>query len=281
MTELSSRFQKSLSDSQSGFVLKHLIERQLSRGEFADDFTVRFRKQTARKPDDYFHPSTHPLWPERALYNYLAHPDEMEPEHFPYESRMALTMGTAVHSFMEEVMRMGGHFAPREGTCPACGKPYGTKKGTCQEYGAADPETGSRGHMDGVVKLKTDGKLWDASQPGVFELKTSNEFKAFRSLRHDLNWHIIKREMPYYYAQVQEYMRMTGMRQALIFFVVLGFPWQNFEYQIPYDEEYAESIRSKYLYVRQCVADKTPPLELCCGGRIQGRECPARGVCRI
>lgn len=282
-TEVSPLFQRMMSDHEKGFVFRQYFETQLSQGEFPDVFTVKFEKSSERKPDNWFHPSTHPLWSERQLYHYLANPDQLESEKLSYASRMAVTMGTAVHSLIEECVRMGGHMVPREGTCPACKRPYGNKKGTCQEYGAADLETGSRGHMDGVVKFDSDGRYWDASQPGVFELKSVNETKARLKLDHDLRIDTIREIAPAYYAQVQEYMRMTGMRQALLVFVTLGFPWDIYEYQIPYNSLYAERMRDKYLYVRQCVKEGSPPMEPCCGGKMafMGKACPARYICGV
>lgn len=169
--EISDLFRTLVDDTADKLVLKPLLERYLYHAEFPDLFTVTFRKAgLARKPDNYFHPSTHPLWSARQLYAYLATPDLLEEEKLDYNSRMAVTMGTAVHAFIEMCVRSAGLMAPLEGTCVACHRPHGTKRGQCDEYGAADEEVGSRGHMDGVLDIDLVGEFWKPGQ-GVFEFK--------------------------------------------------------------------------------------------------------------
>lgn len=278
-TKVSVDFQRLLSSTQNQLVIKPLLERYLLNAEFPDRFDVTFRKAgLARKPDNYFHPSTHPLWAARQLYYYLAEPDKILPEQIDVSSRMAITMGTAVHAFIEMCLRHAGTMIPLEGTCPACKRPHGTKKGQCDEYGAADEEIGSRGHMDGVVEIDLRGDLWKPGR-GVFELKTTNANKARRLA--DLDLAAFKRLCPEYYAQVQEYMRMTGYTQALVVFVVLGFPWEIIEFQVPYDPMHALTISNKYRAVRDAVAEGVPPMACCGVGSTLSKQCFARTVCPV
>lgn len=171
MTEVSVDFRSLVRSTQDMLVLKPLLARYLLNAEFPDKFAVTFHKAgMPRRPDNYFHPSTHPLWSARQLYYYLAEPDKMVPESLDVSSRMAVTMGTAVHAFIEMCLRDAGVMAPLEGTCPACKRKHGTRKGQCDEYGAADEELGSRGHMDGVVDIDLTGRHWQPGR-GVFEFK--------------------------------------------------------------------------------------------------------------
>lgn len=261
-------------------VLKPLVEAYLVEGRFPDKFDVTFRKAgVARKPDGWFHPSTHPLWAARQLYYYLTAPDDVEVELLSYESRMAITMGTAVHGFVEMCIRDAGLMAPLVGTCPACERPHGTKKGQCDEYGVRDDKARVRGHMDGVLVIPTDGRRWVARQPGVFEFKTSNPNKARGLVDNDLEMFISK--WPEYYAQVQDYLEASGMRQAIVMVAVLGFPWKLIEIQVPYDPGYAMALRRKYATVLDHQVMGTPPDPCCAPFSAQAKACPVRTACPI
>lgn len=277
LTDISAIFQQTLDDTDEKLVLKPILNQYLYHAKFPDIFHVTFRKAgLARKPDGYFHPSTHPLWRARQLYWYLTRPDGMEEEQLDYESRMAVTMGTAVHAFVEMCLRDAGVMAPLEGTCPACHRPHGIKKGQCDEYGAADEELGSRGHMDGKITIDMVGRFW-VPGTGTFEFKTMNSRKA--SKIGDLDLETFKRLCPDYYAQVQEYMRITGLQQTIVIIISLGYPWQITEIQIPYDPMHALTIAQKYQAVREAVADGVPPTDCCGVGTKLAAACPSRGLC--
>lgn len=276
--DVSSIFQRMMDDTDVRLVLKPLLYRYLYNAEFPDIFSVTFRKAgLARKPDNYFHPSTHPLWRARQLFYYLSRPGQMEVEQLDANNRMAVTMGTAVHAFVEMCLRDAGAMVPLEGTCPACHRPHGTKRGQCDEYGAADEHLGSRGHMDGVIFVNLTGRYW-VPGVGVFEFKTMSSRKASKIA--DLDLETFKRLCLDYYAQVQEYMRMTGMTQAVVIIMELGWPWDITEIQIPYDPAFALATSQKYLATREAVAEDKAPLDCCGVDSIEGRTCPARGLCR-
>lgn len=278
MTVVSSRFRRGM-DTSVELVLKPQLEAYLFRAKFPDHFTVPFRKAgVARKPDGWFHPSTHPGWTERQLYFYFTAPDDLEPEQLDYSSRMAVTMGTAVHGFIEMCVRKMGASIPLKGTCPACGREHGTKKGQCDEYGAADVKLRSRGHMDSVIKIERDGKYW-RSGIGGFELKSSNERKVSNVKDNDIE--AFRAKWPEYYDQIQNYMEITGLPQFLVLFVVLGYPWRMVEFQVPYDPERAMQIKRKYESVLDHVERGEMP-EPCCGpGSVQAKSCIARSACPI
>jgi hypothetical protein len=125
------------------------------------------------------------------------------------------------------------------GNCVACGLP---RKGKirCKEHGAIDMATHSRGHLDGIVALGQDGirgldiktiKMW-----GTYGIKDAPDMDLdfFRG-----NW-------PKYYAQGQDYMRMTGLRKFIVFFMALGNPWEMREYHFDFDPAFALGIETRY-----------------------------------
>jgi hypothetical protein len=201
---------------------------------------------------------------ERQLYYYLTSPQTWEPERLSYESRMAVTMGTAVHALIEMCIRHGGWMIPLEGDCPACGRPHGTRKDQCDEYGTADPVLKRRGHMDGVLDIPGWGR-------GIFEFKTGG--RADYAQDNDLDW--LKDKHLDYYAQVQEYMDISGYPQALVLFAQVGYPFVLNEFQVPYDPAFAKKTRAKYELVRAYETAGIPP-EACCPLRsAKSRACPA------
>jgi hypothetical protein len=279
-TTLSPAFRRMADMVDTKLVLKPLVESYLMEARFPDKFDVTFHKAgVARKPDDWFHPSTHPLWEARQLFYYLTAPDLMEVETLSYESRMAITMGTAVHGFVEMCIRDAGYMLPLVGTCPACERPHGTKKGQCDEYGVRDDSVGVRGHMDGALKLALSGVRWQAAHPGVLEFKTSNPNKARGLVDNDLD--MFREKWPQYYAQVQDYLEASGMRQAIVLIAVLGFPWKLIEIQVEYDPAFVFDLRRKYSLVRDHQKMGTPPDACCAPMSKQAKSCPARAACPI
>jgi hypothetical protein len=254
-------------------VVKPMVESYLHHAKFPDVFTVTFRNEgEERRPDGYFHPSTHPLMGERQLFYYLTRPEDWMAEEISYPSRMAMIMGTAVHSFIQMCMLDDGVLVRPKGTCVACGKPHGFKKGQCPEHGAIDTELGRRGHGDGLLNLPKWGMGW-------FEFKTINDKAAIRLSDHNLDW--LKEKKPEYYAQIQDYLDMTGLPKAIILFAVLGYPWHLVEIEVPYDVAYATSLRAKYRRVREAVASGEVPDACCAPLSKEAKACCARGVCPV
>lgn len=254
-------------------VVVPLVEAFLRAAKFPDVFSVTFRDEgKERKPDGYFHPSTHPLWGERQLYYYLTAPDRLVPEEFEYENRMAVVMGTAVHAFIQVCMITAGILLKPTGTCLACGRPHGKRKNDCDEWGALDKVLGRRGHIDGILDISGWGRA-------LFEFKTIGDKAAMKLDHHDLEW--LKTRKPGYYAQVQDYLDMTGLQKAVIVFCILGFPWRLVEIEVPYDHLYVSQLKAKYARVRQAEKDGVLPDPCCAIKSKESRVCPAREVCPI
>jgi hypothetical protein len=251
-------------------VLIPLIENAVQQCAFPKDFTVRLHSYAAkREPDGWFHPSTHPTMDERKLYYYLAQPDKWDEPEWDYGPRMSVLVGTIMHEVVQTVMTKMGLLIPPKGTCVCCGKPHGKGKGKCDEWGVRDDLLGRRGHMDGLLDLPG----WCEPGAGIFDLKTSAP-PVIRSIEsHDLDAFKIK--WPYYYAQAQEYMALTGKLKALILFMAMSEGWVMKEFTIPRDDLYIARLEAKYRTVRQHVEMGTPPPVACCPGGAKARKCPA------
>lgn len=274
MTVATPNFKRIVRDSAGGLVLAPLVQAYLMAAKFPKKFDVTFTDAgAARKPDGWFHPSTHPLMTARQLYYYQAEPDRWLAESLAYENRMSVLMGTAVHALIQMCGIEAGWLIKPEGTCDACGREHGFKKGQCDEWGALDPVLRRRGHTDGRLQLDTVGKYWTPGR-GLFEFKSGAERKLQGVQDNDLEF--FKAKFPDYYAQVQEYMDIQGYRQAVVLFISLGYPWKPVEFQVPYDQAFVHQIRSKYELVLRHVEMGTPPPEACCSPRSkESRACSA------
>jgi hypothetical protein len=81
---------------------------------------------------------------------------------------------------------------------------------------------------------------------------------------------------PDYAAQANEYMRMSGYSVIRVLCMVIQYPYEMVEFTIPFDPALAHATKSKYLRVRQAVADQRPPACAAC----PGTSCPSRVVCQ-
>jgi hypothetical protein len=259
-------FRKMAAMAQEDLLVKPLLFRYFFEAQFPKEWTVTFRQeQIERGPDGWFHPSSHPLMTARQLYYYLTEPEKWQGWTPDYVLRMSTLMGSALHDFIEMALKHLGLLIEPSGACQACGRPQPTQ---CSEHGAKDAETGSRGHMDGVLKLDRLGLVG-------FEFKTA--IPAGISQIADGDVAAFRKKWPYYFAQINEYMRMTGMRTYIVLFMGLGNPWEMREFKIDYDFELGLKTERKYLEVRRAVELGVPP-QLCCAPRSkQARECPAAG----
>jgi hypothetical protein len=261
-------FRSVISDLSKGLVLKPLVQSYLFDAQFpgidlhigADEHSL------AHGPDGWFHPSTHPLWPARQLWFYQRHPEAIITEPKEYMGTLSITFGKLTHKFMQ-----------------LCLSDLGVLVRPTMEEILADAEPGvedalhrSRGHFDGELSLTVPGYPEDKLQ--LFEFKTRSP-KA--RVIDDLDLDAFMAKYPDYYAQVQEYMRMSGLRLAIVLFFSMGFPWEMTEIHVPYSRAFAEGVREKYANVLQLVVeDEMPPP--CCGPRSkESRACPARTVCPV
>lgn len=261
-------FRSAIRDAQKGLLVKPIIHNYLFDAKFPD-FAIHFKNhQMEREPDSWFHPSTHPLWTPRQLYFYLTQPHLLVAEKKNYMGTLSVTIGTAMHGFVEVCMEDAGIRPKDLNRCTVC-----PPEKNCPEPGVLDEEAGSRGHMDGLLDLSALSVPSEVYEQPIFEFKTTNDMKL--SKIDDLDLETYRTKWPVYYAQNQEYMRMNGRRMTIVFFMAMGYPWQMKEFHVPYDQAFAQSVRNKYLDVRQAAADQQAPTA-CCGKVttcVSGRIC--------
>ncbi len=275
MADSASVFRGIANDAAKGLVLKPLIHNYLYDAEWPEDFSVRFKRgAVSREPDGWFHPSEHPLWPARMLWFLVTQPKAMIPEKMAYMNTLAVTMGTAVHSFIEVCLKhIGVLLGPEE--LVALGFTVNPENG---EPSFSDPETLSRGHGDGVLKNIVLPQAPE-HEFHLFEFKTSNGRKLAKV--DDLDLAAFMATWPEYYAQAQEYLRMTGMAYSIILFMEMGFPWNLKEFHIPANTAFQRDTRDKYLEVREFVKTGHMPPPCCGPGSKEAKSCPARAVCPV
>lgn len=256
-------------DYRKGLLLKPLLQ-TINVNELLSGITVEFNDHPLDKVagDNWFHPSTHPLWPDAALYHYLAHPERLTARTWDYSGRMSVTVGKIVHRLYQACMEKMDLLPADLQVCEACPPEAG-----CQEPGVMDTESGERGHMDGVLALprRVRGST-------ILEMKTAGQFGGSKMLwMEDLDLDAFRQAWPDYYAQAQSYLRMSGRRLLILIMIQLGHPWELREIQIPYDRQFCNEVREKYLRVRQAVADQRTPRCACVPS--ERKKCPSRGLC--
>ena len=254
MSPTKANFRTVVTSLSKGEVLIPLIRSYLDDPAFPE-FRVTVKRFINRPPDGWFHPSTHPTWPERMLYYYLMHPEEFIGEPYDPLSALTVTQGQFWHSFMETCRLDCGYL-------------------TAANVPVADADAGSRGEMDGASR---DGE--------VYELKTMREPKARKIAKGNPDDPEVlasfRQLVPGYYAQGQEYMRLSGLKRWRLLIISLEWPFPMREISMRYEPAVAERVRQKYLNVRQAVEDERPPQPCCGPGSKEAQVCPARAVCPV
>lgn len=248
----SPQFRNLIKDIARGNVLTPILHTYLYDATYPE-FAVHFRGGSSyRPPDGWFHPSTHPTMPARMLYYYIQGKG-LIPEPLEYMGALSTTMGTAVHGFVQMCLKDKGVLLD-------------------DEVYVEHRETRSRGSMDGILQIAGWGN-------GGFEFKTSNMQKLNGFTDNDVA--TFRKKWPNYYGQVQEYMRISGLRQFLVLFMGMGYPWTLKECHIDFDPVFAYGIETKYRSVLEHL-DKGVPPEPCCAPKSKdAAACMARGVCPI
>jgi hypothetical protein len=231
-----------------GCLVKPLLLRFFQDESIEFSYDLRVTRSAARQPDGWFHASTHPLMSDRELYLYMTG-RQVEQRDWGYVGIMSTMFGTMVHSVVQEAMDQLGVTVPLPAEpCPACKLPRASRRvrrgvaGYCWEHGGIDPVTRSRGHLDGILNLEgTRG--WD--------LKTIRPMSLSKAPDMDAEFFIGK--WPYYFAQAQEYMRITGLRKFIVFFIAMGNPWEMREYHLEFDPALAVAVETKYKRVLAAV----------------------------
>lgn len=210
------------------------------------EFNLHLKRSGNRAPDGWFHASTHPLMTHRELYLYLTAPEKLPPRRMDYVGWMATTMGTVTHGVIEAALERMGVMVPLPGgDCPACGLPYKPPRARqsakwCMEHGAVDVPSRSRCHLDGILNFGPQGTRgfdYKSIRPWGLKGIPDMDAEAFRA-----KW-------PGYWAQMQECMRMSGLRRYIVYFMEQGTPWDTREFHLDFDPVFAAQTEAKYLEV--------------------------------
>lgn len=260
-------FSEAMSDVKKGLLLKPLMQTYFNNGKFPKH-TMKFENthDLAHGPDGWFHPSTHPTWNEKQLYTYLVHPQMLRQERMDYVGYLNVTIGSAMHSFLQCCMGKMGLLPKDLQQCQSC---LPARK--CKEPGYSSQELNERGHLDGILALPGRARGGD-----IFEFKTSGP-KTKLSQLEDLDLEGLKRVAPYYYHQQLAYQRLSGIHHSVMFVMTLGHPWPMKEFHIPFNLADSNEIVAKYRSVLQRAADQRPPLCMCPKSKVNA--CPAAGEC--
>ncbi len=264
-------FSGSVRQLSQGLLVRPLLENYLYDAKFPA-FSVHFpEQQMERKPDDHFHPSTHPRWTEQALYRYIAHPDTFPLEKKQFMGTLAVTMGKVYHEFIQMCLEDAGVLPRAWQVCKMC-----PPKADCHEAGFSDPVLGERGHCDGLMDLSSLGpRVPEALRYPVFEFKTSNDNFGKLQKIEDLDLETFKKKWPDYYGQQQRYMKAWDRTMSVVLFMEPGYPFTMREFHVPLDRGYNLQVDEKYRRVRQAVADQREPF--CC----RSKGCPAAALCGV
>lgn len=261
MQKMSRGFAKVIDQTKAGLIVSPRLEAVLHDPAFKG-FTVKVEGfEGRREPDDWFHPSTHPLWEERQLFYYLTEPKKVIPEVFGREGALAVTIGSVVHDGTQHIALQHGLLK----SFPNCPCPEDHNDA---EVMLVDEEVGTRGHSDGVWAETGDGVELKTAHSAIVDSLNKTEFGPERLER-------FREKKPAYYAQAQEYLRMSGRERMLVVFISTQYPYLMAEVHVPFDRKFAYGIREKYLRVRQAVRDGRVP-NGCCGGL---KACPVRTLC--
>jgi hypothetical protein len=84
-----------------------------------------------------------------------------------------------------------------------------------------------------------------------------------------------------YYAQCQEYLRLSGLPFMRVLILGLQSPFPMIELQVPYSYGEAMKVADKYGRVIQALADRRLPDPCCTAHSAESIACPARNVCPI
>lgn len=248
---------RQLADKQ---IILPILENQMRADDWPESFTVTvdsspyYGLNADGSPDGYFHPSTHPMRTARQLY-YEFHPEHrksIEHEPFSLQRLMTLSVGTSIHAILQTQMQMTGLVGEDD-----------------LEVEYINREHHVRGRADMVVHHPTEG-------PVMVEIKTRN------SRRFDTT---TIETMPSWQAQLSLACHNLSeqydhdFRYGILLMAESGWPFRLKELRVERNDRLLDEIYRKFDFVRESIAQNTPP-PLCCGyDSPEMRGCHARHAC--
>jgi hypothetical protein len=238
-----------------GVLVKPLLHQFLMDPRSGDAaINVMVERPAPRPFDGWFHASQHPLVSDRDLYRWMT--GQSEPQDFTYAARCAVLFGSLFHGVTEAFLAWTRLAEPLpKGECQACGRPYRPLRARpsaayCTEHGFASHQTRARCHLDAIMNFGGDRHGLD--------IKTCHPY-ALREVR-DMDLKAFRSKWPHYWAQGQECMRLSGLRQYIFTFMTMGSPWDTREFHVPFDPDFAVATEEKYLRVLSHVERQVPIL---------------------
>ena len=218
--------------------------------------------------DGYFHPSTHPGMTARELY-YRYHPkwsNLIRPERRSLTSHMTLAAGTAMHAVIQTQLNMAGLL--KKGNDFEWRKTEHDDQITGQwveknpfEWEYINRRRWVRGRLDGILEHPL-GMM-------SLEFKSQNS-RAFRF-----------QDVP-----KEEWLNQTnlgldacGLSKGVIVVMEMGYPFQFKEFAVTRNQDRLDRIYEKFDYVRECVANDTPPRCEHSFQSPQSKNCPVGHIC--
>jgi hypothetical protein len=255
-----------------GCLVKPLFHQFILDPSATTNLNLLVERPMPRQPDGWFHASQHPRMSERDLYLWMT--GQSEPEEMDYKSLMSVFFGTLGHAVNEAFLDWMGVSVPLPpGDCPACGRPRRALRARpssryCTEHGAVHEPTRARCHLDAILDFDRQNHLGLGWQRTGIPLPHWHgyDFKTIYPMGlgkvRDMDLDAFREKWPHYWCQMQECMRITGLRRYIVFFLSQGFPWDTREFHIPFDPEFAAETEAKYLAVLSHVERKVPIVAL-------------------
>jgi hypothetical protein len=227
----------------TGTLVKPLLH-QFAMSDDVASISIRVDRPVTRQHDGWFHASQHPLLTDYELYQWMTRTSE--PEDMSYTARMSVMFGSCAHGIIEAFLAWARIAEPLpQGECPACERLYRPLRARpsdryCTEHGFASNRTRARCHLDSILGFG------DGDRRG-FDFKTIHQF-GLKGVR-DMDLAAFRDKWPGYWAQGQECMRLSGLRNYIFLFMTLGNPWETREFHVPFDPAFAVATEEKYLAV--------------------------------
>ena len=199
------------------------------------------------EPDGYFHPSTHCLMGLRELY--LAfHPDtkgKMVKPRRTFKQQMTFAMGTALHAVVQTQMEIMGLVR---------------QENIEYEYTLEDHNV--RGRLDFIFDHPTDGEI-------LVELKTRGSWLFKNDIEIQPSWD----------AQLSMAEYALGRDGGIVLVLERGDQCGMREFAHRRNDLLLEQTFEKFAYVRECIANNTPPEHCCMPDSSTMQKCQARYEC--
>jgi hypothetical protein len=245
-TTAKTTFRRMLKEYQQEWLIVPIIRAELLNPKFRG-FNLKVEGFTPRPYDGKFHPSTHATWTARQLALYLTNPEMLEEESLTLTSVLAITQGKFWHLFVQKLLLRHGILLRAE-------------------VPLADPKTNVVGHMDGLV----------CTYEG-FEFKTMNDWK------HDKvkTWQDFRELEPAYYAQAQDYLRITNLSAMRVVIMGMSNPYPMTEVVVPADDITQIAQRRKYQLAMELAADGEMGEQCCNINSTKSTSCAVRLACPI